>query len=78
MVSVAIDVAIFKLYHVRVHDLNGVSGADLGVGTGAGIQVAHSHLHKAGLTTLSTMLHFQHEVRCALIVENLAFANVCG
>ena len=78
VVAVAIDVAILKLYHVGVHDFDGVRGADLRVGAGAGVEVAHGDLHEAGLATLSAVLHVEHEVRSALIVEDLAFANVCG
>ena len=77
MVAVAIDVAVLKLHHVGVHDFDGVGGADLGVGAGSRIQVAHGDLHEASLAALCAVLHVEHEVRSALIVEDFAFANVC-
>ena len=78
MVTVGIDVAEFELGYICVQDLDGVSRANLGVGTRTGVQVEHCDLHKAGLAALCTVLHIEYEVRIALIVEDFAFADFGG
>ena len=77
VIAVAIDIAELKFHVVGVENSDGVSRADFSVGASACVEVAHCNLHKSGLTALGTVLHVQHEVWIALIVENFALTDVC-
>ena len=74
--SFIVFVAVFQFLCCRMHKFHIVSRAEFGGGRGTALQIAQGCLHKSCLSALSTVQHFQDQVRGTLINDYTSFANV--
>ena len=77
MVAVTVDIAELELDGLGVQDVDTVGCANLGIGRGSCVQIAHGDLHEAGLTALSAVLNIQCS---AVLLDNqeLSFRTSVG